>query len=59
MPFTNKDQNDGTVIGRARANSTVQTISQANLTPIKTERGIYFCLHSNFIEFFGSFACFI
>lgn len=38
MPFTNKDQNDGTVIGRARANSTIQT--PVNLAPIKTERGI-------------------
>lgn len=44
-PFSNKDQNDGTVMGRpmgrARANSTIQTISQVNLAPIKTERGMY------------------
>lgn len=39
MPFTNKDQNDGTVVGRARANSTTQTISPVTMAPIKTERG--------------------
>lgn len=39
MPFSNKDQNDGTFTGRARANSTTQTISPVTLQPIKTERG--------------------
>lgn len=33
--FTSKDQN----VGRARANSTVQPISQVNVAPIKPERG--------------------
>lgn len=42
VPFTNKDQGDGTVIGRARANSTIQPISQVNLAPIKTERGKFY-----------------
>lgn len=54
VPFTHKDQSDGTVIGRARANSTVQTISQVNLAPIKTERGTLFFLHSNKIDSFLS-----
>lgn len=39
ISFTHKDQNDFTVNGRVRANSTVQPISQANLAPIKTDRG--------------------
>lgn len=50
MPFSNKDQNDGTVIGRARANSTIQT--PVNLAPIKTERGIVI-QHSTFNFNFG------
>lgn len=36
---SNKDQNDSSVTGRVRANSAVQSISQVNIAPIKTDKG--------------------
>lgn len=42
-PFSsNRDQNDHSSIpGRVRANSAVQSISQVNIAPIKTDKGIF------------------
>lgn len=37
--FTNKDQDSHSVMGRARANSAVQTLTKVNIAPIKNDKG--------------------
>lgn len=36
---TNKNQDSTSVMGRARANSAVQTLSKVNMPPIKSDKG--------------------
>lgn len=46
-PISKGQNSSGLVIGRARANSAVQTISKVNIAPIKSDRGSFYYIDIN------------